>query len=443
MIPLPITIVALWALALAVKLSIAYGFPLFADEAYYWVWSKHLSLSYFDHPPFVAWILSIGRALEPFGNSIRWPIVIVGHSTALIWLKLLQPTLSREKLLLWFLICLLNPMTGVGSIVATPDVPLAFFWSLSILFLLRGLDTRKLIWYLAFGAVAGLGFCAKYHMVLFLPIALIFISFERRWKEVVLAYLPVTFLMTILFAGPVLVWNQQHDWASFKFQLNHGLGKATDLSFVGEYLGAQIGLIFPTILFLALRPKRLMTHRWALYFGWTPVVFFFISSFRGRVEPNWTSIALPSLFLLAVLKSSGHRLIKGTLAIWGMGLILLVSQLMWTWLPIDNSTLKVAEFDSYDIFIPYSRRYRPMYASSYQMASSLYYKTKTPTFKLNGVSRRDHFDFMPESRPHGDEFYVIMSVWNDSPDWLKLEYRQDVILDNLPMEMRLLRFVKR
>jgi len=25
--------------------------PLSADEAYYWLWSRHLAAGYFDHPP--------------------------------------------------------------------------------------------------------------------------------------------------------------------------------------------------------------------------------------------------------------------------------------------------------------------------------------------------------------------------------------------------------
>jgi hypothetical protein len=33
---------------------------IFHDEAYYWLWSKHLAWGYFDHPPMIAWIIRIG-----------------------------------------------------------------------------------------------------------------------------------------------------------------------------------------------------------------------------------------------------------------------------------------------------------------------------------------------------------------------------------------------
>ena len=37
--------------------------PLTADEAYYWMWSKHLAFGYYDHPPAIAWIIRAGTAL--------------------------------------------------------------------------------------------------------------------------------------------------------------------------------------------------------------------------------------------------------------------------------------------------------------------------------------------------------------------------------------------
>src|SRR5882762_567077 len=41
--------------------------PLSADEAYYWLWSKHLAGGYYDHPPAIAFIVRIGT--EFFGNT--------------------------------------------------------------------------------------------------------------------------------------------------------------------------------------------------------------------------------------------------------------------------------------------------------------------------------------------------------------------------------------
>ena len=46
---------ALTILALVALRLVAAAFtPLTFDEAYYWMWSKHLAGGYYDHPPMVA-----------------------------------------------------------------------------------------------------------------------------------------------------------------------------------------------------------------------------------------------------------------------------------------------------------------------------------------------------------------------------------------------------
>jgi 4-amino-4-deoxy-L-arabinose transferase-like glycosyltransferase len=37
---------------------------LTADEAYYWMWSKHLAFGYYDHPPMVALVIRAGTDLK-------------------------------------------------------------------------------------------------------------------------------------------------------------------------------------------------------------------------------------------------------------------------------------------------------------------------------------------------------------------------------------------
>src|SRR6188768_2240898 len=34
--------------------------PITFDEAYYWMWSKHLAGGYYDHPPMVAVVIRLG-----------------------------------------------------------------------------------------------------------------------------------------------------------------------------------------------------------------------------------------------------------------------------------------------------------------------------------------------------------------------------------------------
>src|SRR5215471_5426470 len=54
-----LTILALTAL----RLLTAAWTPLTFDEAYYWLWSKHLAFGYYDHPPMVALVIRAGTLI--------------------------------------------------------------------------------------------------------------------------------------------------------------------------------------------------------------------------------------------------------------------------------------------------------------------------------------------------------------------------------------------
>src|SRR3989440_5336905 len=61
-----VTILALVAL----RLGAAAWTPLTFDEAYYWMWSKHLAGGYYDHPPGVAAVVRLGTIIA--GDTELW-----------------------------------------------------------------------------------------------------------------------------------------------------------------------------------------------------------------------------------------------------------------------------------------------------------------------------------------------------------------------------------
>ena len=122
----------LWIATLIVKLLLSGFLPLAPDEAYYWVWSHNFQLSYFDHPPFVAWLFAIAQPLESVFSLVRWPAVLLGHLAYWFWLPLFRDILDNRGLLVWSALWLLSPLTGPGSMVVTPDLPLLFFWPLAL-----------------------------------------------------------------------------------------------------------------------------------------------------------------------------------------------------------------------------------------------------------------------------------------------------------------------
>ena len=57
------TALAILALV-ALRLVAAAYTPITFDEAYYWMWSKHLAFGYYDHPPMVALVIRAGTDLK-------------------------------------------------------------------------------------------------------------------------------------------------------------------------------------------------------------------------------------------------------------------------------------------------------------------------------------------------------------------------------------------
>src|SRR5262245_34823282 len=120
---------ALVALALY-RLWFATRIELVPDEAYYWLWSKHLAASYRDKGPAIAWTIALGTQL--FGDTvfgIRFFAVLLAAGVG--WqLFSLARRLYDDRTALWCLVVAsLLPLYTVGSILMTIDSLSVFFWA--------------------------------------------------------------------------------------------------------------------------------------------------------------------------------------------------------------------------------------------------------------------------------------------------------------------------
>jgi len=410
----------IWLFSLLIKLVISAWMPLSSDESYYWVWSKHLQLSYYDHPPMIAYLINIGYKLFPFGQALRWPAVLISHCSWLFWYSLIKgrhpETFDSTKVKLWFSFLLLNPLLGWGGLLALPDAPLLFFWSAALYSAHQWLDKKTLLWAILLGTTLGLGFLSKYHIVLFVPCLLIWIIWDQRWHDIKWSQVPYIIFFGLLFCTPVLIWNYQNDFISFKFQLKHGLQEnGYKFDWTLNYLLSQFLLLFPSVVFLLVKFKRSENLRWLWAFGTFPLFFFFLSSLKAPTEANWPLIGYPALLSLAVIGSNRITTMKFTIGVWLCGFLLVFSELLCPWIPISKNLLKTSELNRYDRWMDIEKKYQPFFASSFQMASDLSYKTNKRFFKLKGIGRFDFFDLQKEAIPPKTGFYLAATVW-DSPN---------------------------
>ncbi|OAG72784.1 hypothetical protein A0J51_02234 [Gluconobacter japonicus] len=306
---------AFLAVLTAVRLTLAAILPLTPDEAYYWVWSRHLQMGYFDHPFMVALWIRIGTWIAgdtPLGVRFLGPVSVLPGSWALFHAaRLLLP--SRPWPLSGFqAVLLLNAtlMLGLGSATMTPDTPLVFFVSLALYAIGKAVSlpaSRALGWWLLAGILLGLAFDSKYTAVLIgFGLGGAVVS-SPAWRKQPGPWLAIPVLLAA--TSPVLYWNATHHWASL---LKQG-GRAGDwhparaIQFLSELLGGQIGLATPLIfglfaigLWTCCKRNRLLG-----WLGALPLAVFIFHAFGDRVQANWPAVVYPVLALAAV--EAGRR----------------------------------------------------------------------------------------------------------------------------------------
>tara|TARA_Y100001935_G_scaffold233244_1_gene215507 strand:+ start:1585 stop:2901 length:1317 start_codon:yes stop_codon:yes gene_type:complete len=399
-------------IALFVKLLLAAILPITSDESYYWVWSLHPQLNYYDHPAMVSWLFYFGRLFDGLGAASRWPGVLMSHGTLFFWTLIFRRHLNwkEKQCLLWLGLALLNPLFGAGALIITPDIPLLFFWSLGVFGFLEMLEKPSWKTSLVFGIALGLGLISKY-MIALLPLSLIVASLVKwRWWKKIGIFLPVIFLGFFLGALPFFIWNLQNDWISVKFQLDHGF-KSTPWkpNWTVEYIALQVGLIFPPLFYLAIKGIR-KSPVWLTSLAFVPLIFFLFTSFSGYVEANWPIVSYPAIFALTV-QAGGKRIQKWTKLFWAV-IVLIVFGLVITQYSPFKKPIKTREFFEFQDLYSSIEKYEPLYARSYQMASRLSFEKKKMIYKLRGLNRRDAYDFWPGSLP-SSHFYLIVESHED------------------------------
>ena len=304
-----------------VRLAFAARLPLFPDETYYWDWSRHLQGGYFDHPPMIAVLIRAGTALatvfgaEPSPVWVRFFPVLAGAVAMLAAAATARRLACARAGLVAALSFAIMPLAAAGLVLATPDAPLLAFEAIALYAVVRALEATprsapSLGWWSLAGVAVGLAFVSKYTSIFFpLSVALAIVlrpSLRVRLREP--GPYVACVIATLVFL-PVLRWNAAHDWISFRFQLEHGLGKpkGSALNRELELIGGQLGLVTPILFALAaaavwraLRRPRDDVHFVLAVVAVGSWAFYVYSAIHRRVEANWPAPAyVPALVLLA------------------------------------------------------------------------------------------------------------------------------------------------
>ncbi|HKV46297.1 MAG TPA: glycosyltransferase family 39 protein [bacterium] len=208
------------ALAL-VRVAVAAHTPIIDDEGYYWLWSRHLGLSYLDHPPLVAWLDAVATAGGRAEWLLRLPAMLATLCTTLALYLLGRDLFDRTSGLRAAALHLAVPVFAVQAIDAIPDPLLYAWWTLAMWAFWRALRGDRWGWW-ACGLALGLGLLSKESMVVLSAAFLVVLAWPsaRRWWRTPGPY--VAGALAGALAAPILIWNAQHGWAALGFWLHVG-----------------------------------------------------------------------------------------------------------------------------------------------------------------------------------------------------------------------------
>ncbi len=342
--------------ATVVRLLFAALLPLFPDETYYWDWSRHLAPGYFDHPPVIAVLIALGTSLSalvgggPSPFAIRMMPVLAGSAStlfaALIARRLGGGAAARTAALVFAVM----PLAASGLVIATPDSPLLAASAAGLYCVVRALQgvprsRESTVSWIAAGACLGLAFSSKYTSIL-LPATLTIAVVARPSLRIRLRepgpYL-ACLVATLVFL-PVLEWNRVHDWISFRFQIQHGLGtpKGSRLKRELDLVGGQLGLVSPILFGLAAAAvwrtfrARADDARFALAVVATGSwAFFAYSALRRPVEANWPAPSyVPAIALLAAWLPARDRWLRWGVVLGGVLVVVIYAHALHPILPL-------------------------------------------------------------------------------------------------------------
>lgn len=327
--------------AAMVRLAVAAAVPLHPDEAFYWEWSRRLAPGYSEHPPMVALFIRAGTGL--FGDTsfgVRIASVLCGVVAAWAAWRAARSVAEPDAGAAAAIVLTALPVMSGAFLLATPDAPLLAFVALTLMCVARALTATArapaLQWWIGAGLAAGFAMASKYTAVL-VPLAVLLalcaISSLRRALSTPGPYLAVVVASLVML--PVLLWNADHGWVSFRSQVAHGLNNSGGEAWRREveWIGGQVLLASPILFALAVAAVARAVRaegRIARVLAAVALVvaaFFAWSATRSKVEANWPAPAwVAAAILMAIVPDSARWLKWRT---WGVLLGFLFAAVMY------------------------------------------------------------------------------------------------------------------
>ncbi|MBK0383168.1 glycosyltransferase family 39 protein [Pedobacter sp. SD-b] len=403
-------------LTFVLNLLQSYFTGLHPDEAYYWIYSKFLDWGYFDHPPMVALFIKGGYAIFQNTLGLRLITVISNLGALIILYQIVKKYNQNVPLFILMVSAVL--MFHVYAFITTPDVPLFFFTILFLYLYQIYLKEDKLYWAILLGLVCGALMMSKYHGILVIFFVLIsnLNLFKRKSFYLVIS-------LGILICLPHLYWQYLNNFPSFYYHIIDRSATPYRFDYTSQYFLDQLLMMGPLVGWLFFyygfkvksKPDAFLRSLKFILYG--VLIFFFISTFKGRVQAQWPLIEFIALFILAYVYASNNTAHVSKFK-WLFGinifLIILARLIIMGFIPAANKIKFVAEFQNYDVWANQLKEVtenKPViFLDGFQKAS--YYNFYTRSLKADAYNsiayRQTQYDLWPlENEIQGKSVFLI------------------------------------
>ena len=436
----------LWLTLLAHGVYWLTAFPN-PDEAYYWLWGQHLDWSYYDHPPFHAWIQGLFSQLGHSQFVLRLPTLFSNGLFFWVYYRISHYLYAKRANDAWcviFLCCWSSPLYFLFLTLAWHDQWLMAFSLTSAYWFIRFLDGvwvngRGRTIYLYGGAVTlGLAGLCKYTAVFIgLTVLGVIVSHSRLRSLLRDGRLYGAVAIASLFTLPILIWNLQNGWLSFQYYLNRSVDSGAGPTLRPDavlffWLTAAL-ILSPPLVWVMVRALTIKTPRLSPTYRTMAMGLFWVStgilSLVGLFSTAlyyWNILAY--LLLLALVPLFFIDKDTGTLRHWGWlnGIQILGAIVAWL-LVINYCLLPITALFGPDgdpdgrmsfgwhqvatVVNRHAAQYDLLLTTDYRSASALAYALNNDS--VLAVSERiDQFDVWASSRPlTGKSALVLADDW--------------------------------
>jgi hypothetical protein len=328
------------ALTLAFKFWFAIVLPMTGDEAEFVMWGAYPAFGYFDHPPMVAWILTLLLHFSRAEWVLRLPVIVLPALLSVAMLRYLRPV-DENRAYAAALAFLLVP-ANVWNVLITTDTPLVLFSALSALCFAAALRRESQMLYAASGALLGLAFLSKYFAVLlglaYLAFVLTQAAGRRSWRG-----LATAFAGALPFAALNAWWNYNHCWANLLFNVYN---RNDDVGWLPQnpllYALSILYMLCPVALYQFWRGRAALRQRlaepYARFFvlAWAvPLGVFVPLSLAKQIGLHWLLSFVPMFFISMALLLTAAQLKKSVVYLLTFSLIHVVAIVSTSLMPME------------------------------------------------------------------------------------------------------------